>query len=374
MITPTRTPQHIRIISDVESDQVLGLLQHAYKSDFPLVIRGGVSHWAASGLWSPSHLRAEIGRESWILLQSGVQEQEASPFINTTIGAFTDWLEYQQEQQEQQEQHEQQDQQDQQDQQEQQDQQDQQDQQEQQEQPDQNNKQHRETTYYLAEEFDFIEQHLGLVDELGIHDLDTFWETKDASGGSLFSFLNGLLNPFLDSNPHRSNSLESLEESDGFETAFWMGGAGAKTGWHVDHDYPLNVLCHLYGTKTLWIASTDQDQNMYPSNKYDPGAVLGNVNFWNPNYTLYPNYQQVKYEKVVLHPGDVLFIPMGYWHAAESMTYTASVSLRSMTTWYWFLNFPDRLLENLFFDGWWVPSHGSVAIEETVLKRTLLEL
>ena len=354
IVSPKRISQRIRDVDSVQSHQVLGLLRNAYTSDFPLVIRGGVNHWYAAGRWTPAHVREEVGRNSWILLQSGVQEQEASPFINTTMGAFTDWLEKQEEEEK-------------------------------------SGKQRASTdpTYYLAEEFAFVEQHEGLVSELGLHDLDEFWESSNQKGRRSSNSYNNKrkkkkwslsetadtllssLGSMLFGGAHRSNGFASLSESDGIESAFWMGGAGARTGWHIDHDYPLNVLCHLYGTKTLWIAGPDQSHNMYPSNKYDPGAVLGSVNFWSPDFKANPDYSRVTYEEITLNPGDMLFIPMGYWHAAESTTYTTSLSLRSMTLKYWLLNFPDRLLEQLFFRGWWTPVDGSVAIEETILKKEL---
>ena len=332
-LSPTRAPQHVRTVSNIQPDQVQGLLQQAYRKDFPLVIRGGVQHWEAAGTWSPQHIRELVGSDTEVVLQSGVQEQQASPFTRTTMGAFTDWLA----------------------------------------------RQEKDTTsttaaastphkvYYLAEEFDFIESHDALADQIELHELDTFWERRstDTSWSSWCEWLLSAVGVWYEG-PRRSNSLQTIGQSTGFETAFWMGGAGARTGWHIDHDYPLNVLCHLVGSKTLWIAHPTQGQNMYPSNKYDPGAVLGQVNFWEPNYQLYPKYANVTYEKVVLAPGDVLFIPMGYWHAAESTTYTTSVSLRSMTAWYWLRNFPDRLLEWTFFNGWWRPSEGSTANEVMV--------
>ena len=350
-IRTQRTPQHLRIIDNVKPHQVMGLLQHAYHSDFPLVVRGGVKHWPATNAWSPTHISDSVGDDTEIVLQSGVQEQQASPFTRTTMGAFATWLDAQDNRLP--------------------------------DKPDKPDKpdpeQHSSPTsvqphkvYYLAEEFDFIERHDGLAEQIGIHELDHFWQRKatDNSLGSWFESLLMAIGVGYDG-PKRSNSLEAIENSEGFETAFWMGGAGARTGWHIDHDYPLNVLCHLKGTKTLWIASPEQSNNMYPSNKYDPGAVLGQVNFWEPNYHMYPNYRNVTYEQIVLHPGDVLFIPMGYWHAAESTTYTTSVSLRSMTAWYWMVNYPDRLLEWLFFNGWWTPSHGSTANETTEHKVEL---
>ena len=147
IVSPKRISQRIRDVDSVQSHQVLGLLRNAYSSDFPLVIRGGVNHWYAAGRWTPAHVREEVGRNSWILLQSGVQEQEASPFINTTMGAFTDWLEKQEEEKK-------------------------------------SGKQRATTdpTYYLAEEFAFVEQHEGLVSELGLHDLDEFWESSNKKG------------------------------------------------------------------------------------------------------------------------------------------------------------------------------------------------
>jgi ethanolamine utilization protein EutQ (cupin superfamily) len=336
-VSPTRSSQHVRIVDGIQSNQLESLLQQAYFSDFPLIIKGGVKHWKATNTWTPQKMREEVGDDAVVTLQSGVQEQEAKPFTITTMGAFVDWLENQ----------------------------------EKEEDGRTGGKDGIEKkVYYMAEEFDFIEHHGGLAEEIGLYEFDNFWHRHDLSN-SLSSWFEFLFNGFGSSSPRRSNSMENMDNSKGFETAFWMGSAGARTGWHIDHDYPLNILCHLQGKKTLWIAHPNNSANMYPSNKYDPGAVLSNVNFFNPNYNKYPKYSNVSYEKVVLHPGDVMFIPMGYWHAAESNTYTTSISLRSMTNWYWFLNYPDRLLEWLFYHGWWVPSHGSTEKEKNIRREEL---
>merc|ERR1719331_1172361 len=83
------------MIDNVEPHQVMGLLQHAYHSDFPLVVRGGVKHWPATNTWSPTHISASVGGDTEIILQSGVQEQQATPFTRTTMGAFAAWLDVQ---------------------------------------------------------------------------------------------------------------------------------------------------------------------------------------------------------------------------------------------------------------------------------------
>jgi hypothetical protein len=153
-----------------------------------------------------------------------------------------------------------------------------------------------------------------------------------------------------------------------------MGAAGARTGWHLDHDFPLNALCHLYGRKRLWLASPDQTPAMYPSNKYDPGAVLSAVNLWAPYgkdagaagaeaEAKFPLYGGLEMEEVELHPGDVLLIPQGWWHAAETLREHGpgvSLSVRSMTPWFWLRNMPDMVAEEMFGRGWWNPAEGHV--------------
>lgn len=177
----------------------------------------------------------------------------------------------------------------------------------------------------------------------------------------------------------------SVFSASGFETAFWMGAGGARTGWHLDHDFPLNVLCHLYGRKRLWIASPDETPALYPSNRYDPGAVLSSVNFWSPYgvesgpkakdaASRIPLYADLKMEEVELYPGDVLFIPQGWWHAAETVKEagtSVSLSVRSMTPWFWLKNLPDRVIEQLFWWGLWQPKEGNVERERTITVENL---
>ena len=195
----------------------------------------------------------------------------------------------------------------------------------------------------MAEEFDFLEKYPQLYkDMLNLTDFHIFKEKLNMVGGDI------------------NHSV-----SYGFETAFWMGGAGAKTGWHYDYDYSFNVLCHLKGTKTFYITSPSETENLYPSKKFDPGAILSSINFWSPDHKLYPKYHNVKYEEVSIQPGDVMFVPAGFWHAVESKTHSISVSIRLMPRYLWIVNFVDRLWETFLLKGWYVPKDGTVVHAET---------
>jgi hypothetical protein len=79
----------------------------------------------------------------------------------------------------------------------------------------------------------------------------------------------------------------------------------------------------------------------------------------------FPLYGGLEMDQVDLDPGDVLLIPKGWWHAAETLAGGPGVSLsvRSMTPWFWLTILPDRVLENMFWWGLWEPSEGNVIDE-----------
>jgi hypothetical protein len=80
-------------------------------------------------------------------------------------------------------------------------------------------------------------------------------------------------------------------------------------------------------------------------------------------------------DEVLLEPGDVLFIPQGWWHAAETSREggpSVSLSVRSMTPWFWLRNFPDRLLEQMFWWGMFDPGEGNVEKGQTVVRESLM--
>ena len=284
-------------------------LKEFYSLGYPLLIKGGLRHWPAYERWqSLEYLLSVVGPNTTVVLQTDVAEQGSKPYVSTSFNAFVKWLtEYPTIKQT------------------------------------MAYKEEIGAAYYMAEEFEFLEDYPQLYkDMLNLTDFRIFKDKLNMVGGDI------------------NHSI-----SYGFETAFWMGGAGAKTGWHYDYDYSFNVLCHLKGTKTFYIASPNETENLYPSKKFDPGAILSSINFWSPDYRLYPKYLNVKYEAISLQPGDVMFVPAGFWHAVESKTHSISVSIRLMPRYLWIVNFLDRLWEIFYLSGWYVPKEGTVVHTKT---------
>ena len=119
---------------------------------------------------------------------------------------------------------------------------------------------------------------------------------------------------------------------------------------------------------------------MYPSDRYDPGAVLSSVNLWaassDPEGTAarFPLYGSLRAERVVLNPAT----PSSFRGAGGTPPRRCpesgpgvSLSVRSMTPWYWLLNLPDRVLERAFWWGLWDSGQGNVELGQTVVREEL---
>ena len=69
-----------------------------------------------------------------------------------------------------------------------------------------------------------------------------------------------------------------------------------------------------------------QTPNMYVSKKFDQGTTISQVDLHNVDKDRFPQFLKVKHHQIVLHPGEMIFIPRGWWHHVESLDTSISVS------------------------------------------------
>lgn len=109
---------------------------------------------------------------------------------------------------------------------------------------------------------------------------------------------------------------------DGF---FWMGPKGTVTPWH--HDLTQNLLMTMEGVKRVTLVSpleTPRMQNhRHCFSRFGADAQLGGADI--PRLT------------VDIGPGDILFIPVGWWHHVEGLSRTIGMSF---TNFVWPNEFP----------------------------------
>lgn len=129
---------------------------------------------------------------------------------------------------------------------------------------------------------------------------------------------------------------EYLDANDRSDTgSFWFGPAGTVT--HLHHDL-INILAaQVYGRKHVILASPNQTPLLYNNI-----GVYSQVNCEEPDYERHPLFKDVRTIDLILEPGEVLFIPVGWWHYVKALEVSITVSFTNFL-------FPNRY-------GWNNPS------------------
>ena len=100
---------------------------------------------------------------------------------------------------------------------------------------------------------------------------------------------------------------------------FWFGPEGTITPLHHD---PVNLmLAQVLGRKKLTFFPPQQTPFLY-----NQVGVFSKIDPENPDTQQYPLFKQAKPIEVILEPGEVIFIPVGWWHHVKSLDLSISVS------------------------------------------------
>ncbi|KAK6639749.1 hypothetical protein RUM43_008024 [Polyplax serrata] len=131
--------------------------------------------------------------------------------------------------------------------------------------------------------------------------------------------------------PETSSVCESINWADlgitdfkGVDSALWIGNKGAHTPCHFD-SYGYNLVAQIYGRK-LWILIAPEEIDVLNPTRvpYEESSVYSSLNFYTPNNEL---LKIRKAYKIVLSPGEVLFVPRHWWHYVENLEVAISVNL-----------------------------------------------
>jgi ribosomal protein L16 Arg81 hydroxylase len=113
---------------------------------------------------------------------------------------------------------------------------------------------------------------------------------------------------------------EYLDHSKGRRTVlFWFAPAGTITPLH--HDQMNILIAQIRGRKRFTLISPEQTAYLYNNT-----SGWADVDCEQPDYSRYPLYRDVRPLRVVLQPGDVLFLPAGWWHHVKALDVSIRVS------------------------------------------------
>jgi hypothetical protein len=114
---------------------------------------------------------------------------------------------------------------------------------------------------------------------------------------------------------------------------FWFGPAGTKTPLH--HDLTNNFMAQVIGSKRINLFPFFDTPNVY--NEHHCFSTMRGDEF---DVERFPLIARTQYVQCDLNPGEVLFLPIGWWHYVEG--------LRTSIT----LTFTNFLKSNDFFDNY----------------------
>ncbi|XP_051487616.1 bifunctional peptidase and arginyl-hydroxylase JMJD5 [Apus apus] len=112
-------------------------------------------------------------------------------------------------------------------------------------------------------------------------------------------------------------------EEDEITINAWFGPKGTISPLHQDPQQ--NFLAQVFGRKYIRLYSPQDSENLYPHESH----ILHNtsqVDVEDPDLIKFPNFRKAAFQSCVLMPGQVLFIPVKYWHYVRSLDISFSVS------------------------------------------------
>ncbi|XP_064887187.1 bifunctional peptidase and arginyl-hydroxylase JMJD5 isoform X2 [Columba livia] len=112
-------------------------------------------------------------------------------------------------------------------------------------------------------------------------------------------------------------------EEDDITINAWFGPEGTISPLHQDPQQ--NFLAQVFGRKYIRLYSPQDSENLYPHES----QILHNtsqVDVEDPDLDKFPNFRKAAFQSCILMPGQVLFIPVKYWHYVRSLDISFSVS------------------------------------------------
>ena len=113
----------------------------------------------------------------------------------------------------------------------------------------------------------------------------------------------------------------------------FFGGKGCSfPTLHIDYLGVHTQLTQIIGEKDFFLFSPDQSPCFYPDSI---DRNLSPVNIMEPDYEKYPLFKNAKALKITLKPGEILFIPSGWWHTTYIHNFNLTYAIDHVNSFNW---------------------------------------
>ena len=132
----------------------------------------------------------------------------------------------------------------------------------------------------------------------------------------------------------------------------FFGGAGGKFPYlHYDVMHLHAWIVQLHGEKEFTVYAPGQEAFLYVDPQVPWQSCVRNHHA--PDFARYPLLRNAHARTLVLHPGETLFLPAGWWHTARSLTFTISVAFDQLGADNWNAFVDDVVAEYRRHDRVW---------------------
>ncbi|WP_181427837.1 cupin-like domain-containing protein [Pseudomonas mosselii] len=103
----------------------------------------------------------------------------------------------------------------------------------------------------------------------------------------------------------------------------WLGPAGTVTCLHCD--YEDNLFAQVWGRKRFLLASPATLGNLYVE-AVKPTLSISSFDPDQPDYEKYPLARAVDFIECIVQPGDLLYLPAGWFHHVTALDFSLSIN------------------------------------------------
>ncbi|PSB55140.1 cupin-like domain-containing protein [Chamaesiphon polymorphus] len=150
----------------------------------------------------------------------------------------------------------------------------------------------------------------------------------DISPSLLYPQHNWLLNPML-----YIPSVDSVKQQNGFLTLLIAGEGTRFPVLHFDHFHLHAFIMQIYGDKEFTLFPPHQSEYLYPLDRYSNQSFIPDVD--RPDLNRFPLFAKAVPIKVILKPGETIFMPSGWWHTTRMLTPSIAVTSNSLSSSNW---------------------------------------